>query len=57
MECEVNFTFYHSKNHLTIMRILFLYRKGEFDDWADEMARKGLFQGVPLDSLKEEAGK
>ncbi|CAK1590923.1 unnamed protein product [Parnassius mnemosyne] len=23
------------------------YAKGEFEDWADEMARKGLFQAVP----------
>ncbi|XP_026332749.1 uncharacterized protein LOC113239824 [Hyposmocoma kahamanoa] len=29
------------------------YEKAEFDEWADEMARKGLFQGVPLESLKE----
>lgn len=32
---------------------LFRYRKGEFEDWADEMARKGLFQGVPPESLKD----
>lgn len=23
------------------------FRKTEFEDWADEMARKGLFQAVP----------
>ncbi|KAF9798726.1 hypothetical protein SFRURICE_021523 [Spodoptera frugiperda] len=28
------------------------YCKGEFEDWADEMARKGLFQSVPAESLK-----
>ncbi|CAH0717668.1 unnamed protein product, partial [Brenthis ino] len=27
------------------------YAKGEFEDWADEMARKGLFQSVPKESL------
>ncbi|XP_059055628.1 cytochrome c oxidase subunit 6C-like [Achroia grisella] len=29
------------------------YAKGEFEDWADEMARKGLFQSVPVESLKD----
>ncbi|XP_047035149.1 acrosin-like [Helicoverpa zea] len=29
------------------------YSKGEFDEWAHEMAIKGLFQGVPASSLKE----
>ncbi|XP_031767972.1 cytochrome c oxidase subunit 6C-like [Galleria mellonella] len=28
------------------------YAKGEFEDWADEMAKKGLFQSVPVESLK-----
>ncbi|CAH0403207.1 unnamed protein product [Chilo suppressalis] len=26
------------------------YAKGEFEDWADEMARKGIFQSVPKGS-------
>ncbi|CAH2097503.1 unnamed protein product [Euphydryas editha] len=29
------------------------YARGEFEDWADEMARKGLFQSVPVNSLKD----
>ncbi|KAM3955954.1 cytochrome c oxidase subunit 6C-like [Aphomia sociella] len=29
------------------------YENGEFEDWADEMARKGLFQSVPAESLKD----
>ncbi|XP_028036778.1 cytochrome c oxidase subunit 6C-like [Bombyx mandarina] len=29
------------------------YAKGEFEDWADEMARKGLFQSVPAASLQD----
>ncbi|XP_049880332.1 acrosin-like [Pectinophora gossypiella] len=29
------------------------YAKGEFEDWADEMARKGLFQSVPKESLRD----
>ncbi|XP_028163271.1 uncharacterized protein LOC114354876 isoform X2 [Ostrinia furnacalis] len=29
------------------------YKKGEFEDWADEMARKGLFQSVPKESLPD----
>ncbi|CAB3229427.1 unnamed protein product [Arctia plantaginis] len=29
------------------------YEKGEFEDWAEEMARKGLFQAVPSDTLKD----
>ncbi|KAL0811730.1 hypothetical protein ABMA28_009169 [Loxostege sticticalis] len=29
------------------------YAKGEFEDWADEMARKGLFQSVPKESLPD----
>ncbi|CAK1543529.1 unnamed protein product [Leptosia nina] len=29
------------------------YARGEFEDWANEMARKGLFQAVPKDSLKD----
>ncbi|KPJ04212.1 hypothetical protein RR46_07971 [Papilio xuthus] len=28
------------------------YAKGEFEDWADEMARKGLFQSVPIPPQK-----
>ncbi|KAJ8710590.1 hypothetical protein PYW08_009105 [Mythimna loreyi] len=29
------------------------YKRGCFEDWADEMARKGLFQSVPKESLKD----
>ncbi|CAF4859245.1 unnamed protein product [Pieris macdunnoughi] len=29
------------------------YARGEFEDWADEMARKGLFQAVPKEILKD----
>nr|XP_026490212.1 uncharacterized protein LOC113396480 [Vanessa tameamea] len=29
------------------------YARGEFEDWADEMARKGLFQSVPVESLRD----
>lgn len=29
------------------------FRKGEFEDWADDMARKGLFQSVPPEAITD----
>ncbi|XP_052744216.1 uncharacterized protein LOC128199297 [Bicyclus anynana] len=29
------------------------YARAEFEDWGDEMARKGLFQSVPKEGLKD----
>ncbi|KAL4703742.1 hypothetical protein ACJJTC_017530 [Scirpophaga incertulas] len=29
------------------------YAKNDFEEWADEMARKGLFQSVPKESLND----
>ncbi|KAI5631812.1 cytochrome c oxidase subunit VIc domain-containing protein [Phthorimaea operculella] len=36
-----------------IARYKDFYEKAEFEQWADEMARKGLFQSVPKESLRE----
>nr|XP_053624868.1 cytochrome c oxidase subunit 6C-like [Plodia interpunctella] len=33
------------------------YAKAEIEDWADEMARKGLFQSVPLSSFADDSDK
>lgn len=33
------------------------FRKGEFDDWADDMARKGLFQSVPAEAITDTGTK
>ncbi|XP_060809786.1 cytochrome c oxidase subunit 6C-like [Amyelois transitella] len=33
------------------------HAKAEIEDWADEMARKGLFQSVPLSSFTDDSDK